>query len=165
MSALKELTDYKNTIIERLIGNQNLIKALYYSHSNYEEQPDLSVSEIMSKVLYSNIFPFNFIPTSKEELETVKGYLTISVTDIRPTKRGVHFNSGSIYLFVYMHKNMFKTDYGYLRTDFIASEIHGLLNQKSGIGIGKLEFLGMKETSINSDFHGIILHYRPVEFN
>jgi len=165
MSALRELTEYKNTIVERIIKNQNLVKALYYSHSNYEEQPDLSFDEIKNKVLYSNIFPFNFIPTGKDELKNVKGYLTISVTDIRPTKNGVHFNSGSIFISVYIHKDMFRTDYGYLRTDFIASEIHELLNQKSGIGIGKLEFKGMREASINSDYHGVILHYRPVEFN
>lgn len=164
MSALKELTEYKDTIIGRLISSQKIVKALYYSDSNYMDKPDLSIDEIKNGVLYSNIFPFNFIPTSSDELKEVKGYLTISVTDVRPIKGSIHFNSGGIYITVYMHKNMFKTDYGYLRTDFVASEIHELLNQKHGIGIGKLEFVSFREMSINSDFHGVVLHYRPVGF-
>lgn len=165
MSALKELTDYKNTIIERIVGNQNVIKALYYSHSDYESQPDLSVEEIMDKVLYSNIFPFNFIPTTDEELKTIKGYLTFTVSDITPSSKGFVFNSGSIYFSVYLHKDMFRTDYGHLRSDFLASSIFELFNQQRGIGIGKLEFKNMRETSINSNFHGFIMQFKSTDFS
>jgi len=165
VSALKELTDYRNTIIQRIVGNQSIVKALYYNDIDFLDKPDLDSKTIKSKLLFSNIFPFNFIPTSDEELKLAKSYITISITDVKPTQRGVKFNSGSIFVSILLHRDSFKTDYGYLRSDFLISEVHDLLNQQEGIGMGKLEFKGMREYSINADYHGNILHYRPVDFN
>lgn len=161
MSRLKELTEYKNTIITRILESQNILKAVHYRNSDFLDKENI---EDYDKVLFSNIYPFNYIPTTEEELKEKKIYITISVTDYR--KAGsVHFNAGNIFIYTFMHKDLFRTDYGFLRTDYIISEIHDLMDQKRDIGMGKLEFVGMKEVGINNDYQGAVLQYRPVDRN
>jgi len=137
------------------------MKAIYYQNSNFLEQPDIIDA---SSLVYSNIYPFNFVPSTDEELKTVKTYVTLSVTGYRPA-RSVSFNASTIIARIFMHKNLFRTDYGCLRTDYLASEIHDLLDKKDGIGIGKLEFSGADEFSIHPNYHGIWLKYSPKDWN
>lgn len=161
MSRLKELTSYKNTILQRLVSDQEVCKAVFYQHSNFLEQPDI---DDYDDILYSNIYPYDFLPTTAEELATKKTYITMSVTDYRPAS-GSRFRAGNIFIKVFTHKDLYQTDYGYLRVDYLISAIDELFSSERGIGIGKLGFMGMKEFQINGDYLGTYLHYRPVDFN
>jgi hypothetical protein len=162
MSRLRELSEYKNTIIQRLVGNMNILKAVYYQNENFLEQPDVSTD----KVLYSNIFPYNFIPSTDEELRTMKTYITLSISDYKKAG-GPQFKAGNIFINVFTHKNLFRTNYGVLRVDYIISEVDEIMNSKRGLGLGQLEFVGMKDSYFTSDYNylGSTLHYRPVDFN
>lgn len=157
MSRLKELTEYKNTIIERLVGNQNVCKAVYYQDRNFLDKPDVSPDQL----IYENIYPYNFVLTSEESLKIKKTYITLSLTDFR-SAGGVFFKAGYINIGVFCHKDLFRTDYGFLRTDFLVSEIDEMLNSKRGIGIGELQFVGMRELMINESYIGNTIQYRPV---
>lgn len=165
MSNLSQLSTYRNTIINRIIQNQGIIKALYYNNSNFLDKPDVTMNEIAKDIMYSYIYPFNFIPSSSEELKNAKGYLTISIPSVIPVSRNVYFNKGEICISVYLHKDMFKTDYGFIRTDYLAQEIHQIFNGARDIGMGELEFMGYKEAPLNADYHGFLLKYKPVDFN
>ncbi|ALS22308.1 hypothetical protein [Paenibacillus naphthalenovorans] len=159
MSRLKELTKYKNTIIERLVGNQNICKAVFYQDRSFLEKPDVAPEQL----LYENIYPYNYIPENADNLSVAKTYITISITDYR--KAGsIKFKAGNIFINVITHKDLFRTDYGFLRTDYLISEIDDLFEGKRGVGIGTLEFMGAKEITINEQYMGAYLHYRPVDF-
>ncbi|MNZ99586.1 hypothetical protein D3C78_1189180 [compost metagenome] len=160
MSRLKELTDYKNTIVQRLVGNQEICKAVFYQNSDFLEQPDVDYTNL----LYSNIYPYDFVPSTDEMLSIMKTYIALSVTDYRKAS-GAQFKAGNVFVRVFTHKNLYRTDYDFLRVDYLVSKIDELLSGERGIGIGKLEFVGMKEYSINSDYMGTYLHYRPVDFS
>ncbi|OME55387.1 hypothetical protein BSK59_12975 [Paenibacillus odorifer] len=159
MSRLKELTEFKNTIIQRIVSNQDILKAVYYRDQNFLNQPNVD----NESVLYKNIFPYNFIPSSPEEVGQVKTYITLSITDYKPVG-GSRFRAGSVYIYTFSHKSLFKVDLptGDLRVDFIVAGLDEMLSDKRGIGIGELEFVGMKEYIVNQDYQGYVLHYRPV---
>lgn len=160
MSRLREISQYKNTILQRLVENQNICKAVYYQEINYLEQPEVAIDQ----VLYNNIFPFPFIPTSDSELKIKKTYITLTLSNYQ--KAGsVQFKAGNIFINAYTHKDLFRTNYNCLRIDYLISEIDEMLNGDRGIGIGKLEFVGLKDSYFATDYLGSTLQYRPVDFN
>lgn len=160
MSRLQEVTDYKNTIIQRLISSQDICKAVYYREPAFLSCPEVSIED----VLYKNIFPFNYIPTTQEEISEKKIYITISLTDFRKSANE-KFKAGLIIIRTFMHKDKFVTDEGALRSDFIIQKIDEILNESRGIGIGKLDFVDMQEFMVNQDYPGAFIRYRPVDFN
>lgn len=156
MSRLSELTDYRNIIITRLTSDQEILKAVYHNHLNFLSMPDVLVEDVM----YKNIFPFYYVPGIDEKM---KSYINISLTDYRKAGN-VKFKAGRILIYVITHKELFRTDYGCLRTDYLVSKIDHLFDGKRGIGLGELEFMGMREVVINEHFLGNCLEYRPVDF-
>lgn len=75
------------------------------------------------------------------------------------------FKSGIVYLNVINHIDLIRTDHGFLRYDYIISEIDELMNQQRGIGLGKLEFQEMDELYVNEKYMGMYIAYRFSEFN
>lgn len=161
MSRLKELTSYKNTIIDRICGNDDLLKAVYYTDEDYLSKDSVNVED----VLFRNIYPFDYTPSSDELLAVRSTYITLSITDYNKGGNGGFFNAGSIFVRVFAHKDLLKTAYPMLRVDYLISEIDELLNGQPGIGMGKLEFIGAKEFILNENYYGMYLHYRPVDFS
>ncbi|ASA22754.1 hypothetical protein [Paenibacillus donghaensis] len=157
MSFLKEISEYKDTIINRLLSDQELCKAVYYADEGFLEKPDI---DDLDNLIYENIFPHRFIP---DTTETAKTFVTISCTDYRPT--GNSFKNGLLNIYMFTHRDLFRTDYGYTRMDFIMTKIEELMNSKRGIGLGELGFGGLNEYVVNEKFQGYVLSYRPVDFN
>jgi hypothetical protein len=157
LSFLKEITDYKKTIIDRFLNDQDLCKALHYPNENFLEQSDIEDTSI---VVYENIFPHRFIPNFSDESKT---FITLSCTDYKPS--GNSFKNGLLGVYMFTSLDLFKTEYGYTRMDYILSKVEELMNTKDGIGIGKLNFNSMNEYIVNEKFQGYALTYRPVDFN
>lgn len=134
------------------------MKAVVYDTPNFFDKEAILNPE---DYIFDRIFPHRFIPKTSEKQKT---YITIGFGDYRPIKGG-SYKSGKITFSVFTHQDLFRTDYGMLRTDYIISEIDKLTNQSSGLGIGKTEFFKMDELSLNPDYHGSYITYRLVEFN
>ncbi|MNW57367.1 hypothetical protein D3C74_351650 [compost metagenome] len=160
MARLDEITEHKNTILQRLVGNQEICKAVFYQDKNFLSKPDVKPKQ----VIYNNIYPFNYIPPTSEAVGTAKSYITISLTDYSKSKNS-KFKVGQLIVRVFTHKDLFVTDEGALRPDFIVQRIDELLNEQRGIGIGELEFTRLQEIMINQDYLGLMVTYRPVNFN
>lgn len=158
MSRLGDLSKDKVTVMERIVSNQNLCKAIYYSNSGFLDQPDIHDTSIL---VYENVYPFSKIPEISNDTKT---YITMSFGRYRQIDGG-YFKSGIIYINVLVHKNNMQTDYGYLRTDYIVSAIDSLVQGDRGIGIGKVEFYEMNEFVANKDYLGVTIGYKLVEFN
>ncbi|OMD71212.1 hypothetical protein [Paenibacillus odorifer] len=156
MSFLKEITDYKNTVINRLLSNQDLCKAIFYKDEDFLEKESI---EYTDKLIYKNIYPHRFIPETAADAET---YITISCTDYRPTGRS--FKNGQLGIYMFTHRDLFKTDYGYTRMDYIMTKVEELMDGIRGIGLGELVFAGLNEYVVNEKFQGYVLTYRPVDF-
>lgn len=157
MSFLAEITEYKNTVISRLLSDQELCKAIAYTDTDFLEQPDI---EYTDKLVYKNIFPHRFIPETNAEVKT---YITVSCTDYRPS--GNSFKNGILGIYMFTHRDNFKTDYGYTRMDYVLSKVEELMNSQRGIGLGELSFNSLNEYVVNEKFQGYALTYRPLDFN
>ncbi|MNC08147.1 hypothetical protein D3C75_557220 [compost metagenome] len=157
MSFLQEITEYKKTTIERFLNDQDLCKALYYSNENFLDQPDIEDTSIL---IYENIFPHRFIPNITNEART---FITLSCTDYKPS--GNSFKNGVLGVYMFTHLDLYETDYGYTRMDYVLSKVEELMNNKIGIGIGKLNFNSMNEYIVNEKFQGYALTYRSLDFN
>lgn len=157
ISRLQDLSKDKNTVLERILSNQDICKAVKYPVRDFLDQPDV---ENPFDLIYDNIFPHFFIPeTVKEE----KTFITLSFRRYRPVKSA--YKSGLLFINVFTHQNLYRTNYGFLRTDFIISEIDKLVNSKEGIGVGKPEFYDMDEMYINNLYSGLSIGYKLYEFN
>lgn len=156
MSFLSEITDYKNTFMSRVLEDQELCKAIFYTDQGFLEKDNIYDT---SELIYKNIFPHRFIPETASEAQT---YITLSCTDYRPTGRS--FKNGQLGIYMFTHRDLFKTDYGYTRMDYIMTKVEELMDGKRGIGLGELVFGGLNEYVVNDKFQGYVLTYRPVDF-
>lgn len=157
MSFFLEISEYKNTIIGRILENQELCKALFYQSPDFLEQPDI---EDTTELIYKCIFPHRFIPDINMETGT---YIALALGDYRLVNNS--FKTGIVSVNVFTHRDTFKTDYQCTRVDFIANKIDEMLNYKDGIGLGKLEFKALNEYVVNEKFQGYAITYKPVDFN
>jgi hypothetical protein len=156
MSFLAEITEYKNTIINRLLSEQELCKAITYTNTGFLEQPKIEKTE---ELIYRNIFPHRFIPDVSDSAET---YITLSLSNYKLINS--KFKSGLVNIYMFTHRDLFKTDYGYTRMDYIMTKVEELMDSKRGIGLGELVFAGLNEYVVNEKFQGYVLTYRPVDF-
>lgn len=159
MARFKELSQYKQSIILRLLQSQDICKAIYYQQQNFLEMGNI---EDPTTLIYNNIFPHSFVPSVDDQAKT---YLAVHFNRFRNINGS--FKSGLIYISVFSHRTLFKTDYGTTRIDFLLNKIDEVLNGFRGIGIGKLEFYEMDEFTVHNanTYSGAYIAYKPVDFN
>ncbi|MFB9274925.1 hypothetical protein [Cohnella cellulosilytica] len=160
MSRLAELAAYKTIVAERLIDNSNICKALFYSDGDYLDQPDVTNPE---QLLHDCIYLYPYKPDESGIENGARTWITVSLNDFNGVGSSV-MRAGFLVIEVLAHKELLRTDYELLRTDDIAAEIDGMLSGGRSIGIGRLQFAGMNEISLNANHYGVVLKYRPVDF-
>lgn len=157
MAYLEEISNYKNTILQRIVSDQELCKAVQYNDKNFLDKADIDDT---TTLIYDRIFPYKFIPDTNTEEKT---FITLSVGRFQYVNNS--FKEGLIIISIFTHRDLFRTDYSKTRVDFILNKIDSLLNYKSGIGLGKLEFDMLDEIAVNDKFQGAYVCYRPIDFN
>jgi hypothetical protein len=159
LARFKELGQYKQSIVLKLIQSQEICKAIHYQQENFLDLDDI---DDPTALIYKNIFPHSFVPTVTDQAKT---YLAVHFSRFRNINGS--FKSGIIYVSVFSHRTLFKTDYGTTRIDFLLNKIDESLNEYRGIGIGKLEFYEMDEFTVHNanTYSGAYIAYKPVDFN
>jgi hypothetical protein len=160
MSRLGELAAYKTIVAERLIGNPNVCKAVFYSDSDYLAQPDVTNPE---QLLHESIYLYPYNPIGSGNENEVRTWITIALNDFNGVGSSA-MRAGFLTVGVVAHKELLRTNYELLRTDYIAAEIDGMLSRERSIGIGRLQFAGMNEIGLDASYYGLTLKYRPVDF-
>ena len=151
-----ELGKNKNEIMTRLVFSENITKALMYNESNFLDQP---TPEDTTSLLYTQIFPYQRVPTIEDSAKT---FITMKF-GYKPD--GMFYKVNTIFFYVITHKSLIRTDYGMLRYDFLINQIDMLFNSQRGIGIGKLPFYAMDDFQVNSDWLGTYVAYKATEFS
>lgn len=152
----KELSEYKNNILIKIISNENLVKAITNCTEDFLDQP---LIDDVTSIIYDSLYPYRYVPQTST---SSKVYLTMAFTDYK--KLGTQYKSGKIYFYAFCHKSLVRTSYGCLRYDFIAEELDTMFSEERGYGLGKLEFDSMSDILLNDDYVGISLGYRIVDF-
>src|SRR5690348_3495388 len=129
MSRFSDISTDKNIILNKILSSQELCKAIYYNDTNFLDQPDI---EYTSNLIYDRIFPFRFVPKVDADM---KSYLTLSFRNYKPVNGS--YKVGKIIVYVFTHRTLYRTDYGFLRTDYMLQKVDELLNDMTGISIGK----------------------------
>lgn len=158
MSGFEEIFQYKQDIAGKLITSENLVKALTFEEKNFLDDP--FVVENAESLISSQIFPYHKkIDVQKER----KSFITYSLGGFKPVK--LKYKAGYLTFRIYIHDEWMLTDHGFLRSDFIISEIDKLFNESNGFGIGKMLLDGMDEiANVPAPYVGFWIAYKNVDF-
>jgi len=158
MGRFEELSTNKYLILSKLIKDENILKCLVNNESNFLDI-SLPVSFDPTSLIYTQIFPYKFIPTIETKAKT---FITMSFS-YKSNKQGTLFKNGSIYFYIITHNSLIRTNYGILRYDYLVNQIDELLNSSTNIGIGQLPFYDMGDFSVNDNYSGVYLAYKTLE--
>jgi hypothetical protein len=169
LSKLKEITEYKNKILDSLTTNQNIVRALTYNNKDFlneisdydnSNQPNIS-DEDAKNLIYTQIFPYTKIDGLVDKVES---FITLSFKGYKMVNNA--YKCGFLYFYVFTNIKNMRTDYG-LRTDYIISEIDEMMNKSRILGIGRLRFYDMSDFDIttNNEYLGGYIGYEVIDFN
>ena len=147
---LEEFFDYKNKLMEHLVTNKNIVH-LINDEIDFDDAPSL---------IYTQIFPFEFLPETVEHGHTficaeVDVQQAINKTFLIPT----------FYIWVFTHKSKLRLPEGGVRTDKLCSEICKSMNGSREYGLGELSFYSAKRFAPMTDFNGKLMIFHAKDFN
>lgn len=143
----REISEYKRKIMKYLISDQEICELVDPAHR--VEYPD--------DLLYRNIFPFNRIPATEEEVSV---YITVMVDIRRVYERNDIARCVTIWMRVYAHESLMQVPRkGGDRIDLISARIDELLNESCDFGLGYVTLVSNEEKVLDSRHH-----YRELVF-
>jgi len=164
MARLEELFAWRESVLSRILSDSLLCKAI----SNPDSETALTGEvEFPEDLLYKNIFPYkkNF----DNIVETKESFLTMDFSF--SAVEGAYFKNAAMIFYVIIHEDLsviqLQNGKRVLRSDFIATRLDTLFNQRkdTGVGIGKLSFRALKSVDgLPSSFIGTAIIYSTVEF-
>ena len=157
---LEEFVNYKNQLMDDLLGNEELVRLLNdkYEQTQIEHPGDLFLKQI---------FPFEYIPETVEDGKTFICFdVDISrMSDRREAPSNKMVYSPVLYIWVFSHKSLLWLPDGGVRTDRIAQEIVKTINGSHYYGMGNLELYSVKRFSPLSDYNGKVLTFDAKDWN
>ena len=156
MSRLSEIPKYKNKILELLMGNDNIVKALGNNDINFLDTASISNPK---DLLFENIFPYCFVPEPEDEQKT---YITL-MFQCRGGK--FYYKIGTIGFYIFSHNDLLKTNYPEMRTDYIVNQIDTLFHENQNFGLGELQFSKRDDIKVTKYHSGIYLEYHNLSFD
>lgn len=148
---LEELFDYKNRFVADMVTSQEIVTLM---------RDDIPDGYDPSELIYSQIFPFEYVPNTLEHGQT---YICCDV-DVQKTANKT-FLSPVIYVWVFTHKSKLRLDKGGVRIDKLCAEISKVLNGSRYYGLGELDLYSVKRFSPITDYQGKVMMFTAKDFN
>ncbi len=155
---LKRLRDYKQLILETIISDEELVKAIANNGTHFLDTPVENPSEL----LYKQIFPYKW--TAPEIPERKEVYITMSFAVDRMD--GGIFNDIAFAVYIFVHKDImrvWKGDGYMLRSDFIMERLEADFHKSTEFGVGRLELVDTGEVFLSPDIPGFYLTFVTVD--
>jgi len=153
MSKFSEISSHKSTIMETLATDDYIAKSLYFDRKDFLSQDLPDGFNRKSGLIYSKIFPYKFIPDINDT-ELRSTFITMEFATKKDKDKNI-FKIGSIYFYVFTHRDLVRTSYAVLRYDYIIDRIDYLFHNMESITVGKLKSGDTKDFSIyNSNWCG-----------
>lgn len=155
---LKRLRTYKNQIMEAIVYEEDLVKAIANNQTNFLDYP----VENPADLIYKQIFPYKW--TAPEIPDRKETYLTMTF-DVSRAEGGV-FNNIVFSIYILVHKDIMRINTGeefMLRSDYIMEKLEELFHQSSQFGIGRLELIDTGELFISRELPGFYLTFATVD--
>ncbi len=149
---LEEFYNYKNQLMDDLLTSENILRLL---------TDDGTVPEDPGRLMYTQLFPFEYIP------DTVEHGQTFICCDVDVQKSiNKTFLLPDLYIWVFSHKSKLRLpDGGGVRTDKLASMLAEKLNGSRWYGLGELELFSVRRFAPIADYQGKVLLFQTKEFN
>ena len=124
----KTFTEYKDIIINGIVSNENLLKALTINDQDFLSK-SLTIS--LKDIPYNYVYPYRTDPLIIVEPKTI-----ITIAFVNFNFDGVKFKEGKIYFYTICHESLIRCDYGN-RYDYIYEQLKNIFNNNRTLGIGK----------------------------
>ncbi|MCY8228687.1 MULTISPECIES: hypothetical protein [Bacillus subtilis group] len=163
-SAIQKLSEYKTTVLNRVIESDTLSKLLFYDKPDALSQKSLTEDERLG-LLHTRVYPYRFVP---QPTETQTTYLTLGVNGFRRNQEAFKiyddYQAGEIYFYLFTHVDLMRTNHG-VRQDLMLGEMDRLFEGFTGIGMGELKLRYATELWMhNNKFGGYSIGFTVVDF-
>lgn len=143
-----EIGEYKLTLIRKLIQNEDVLQLI--DPNKKAEYPD--------DLIYTNIFPYNRMPKTEQEVET---YVTVRVNVASVPAANDVTRKMAIVIRVYTHADLMQVKGSNSnRVDLLSAKIDEILNESQDFGIGYVVLNSSTEGVLDSKHF-----YRELVFN
>lgn len=148
---LDEFFDYKNLLMQKICGNEKIVRLV-------TERDD---SKVPNHTLpYSQIFPYEYVPETVDEAQTIICFDVDIDQVINKT-----FYVPVLYVWVFTHKSKIRLPEGGIRTDRICHELDRILTGNRFFGLGRLELSSVGRFSPITDYQGRVMTYYTKDWN
>lgn len=147
---LDEFFAYKNQLAEDLLTEEKIVRLL----------DDDAVSTDSEKLMYSQVFPYEFVPDTVEHGRT---FICCDVDIARVENKT--FLSPVLYIWIFTHKSLLRLPEGGVRIDKLAHEIAKKIDGSRNYGLGVLNLYSVKRFAPMMDYQGKVLIFRTRDFN
>lgn len=156
MSIESDFSEYKKTILTKMVQDDALVQALANNKRNFRDER-LQIEP--TSLLYKNIFPYM---KKQETITELQSLITMQFANFKPI--GNKFKEGDIYFYIICHDDLVETDYG-LRYDLIFDELDKLFRGSRDIGLGELELLRVSDMgAVGSNYCGCSCAFHVTDF-
>ena len=157
---LEEFVNYKNQLVDDLLGNEEIVKLL---NDKYEVTPVEHVKELFR----TQVFPFEYIPETVEHGRTFICF-DVDISRMSDRREAAHNRmtyAPVLYIWLFTHKSLMWLPEGGVRTDRLAIEIAKTINGSHDYGMGNLELYSVKRFAPMMDYQGKVMTFDAKDWN
>jgi hypothetical protein len=145
----KTFSEYKKIIMDSIIADLNLVKALTINDENFLEKTiPIAINDLPKEIPYNYVYPYKANP------DIIANPKTIILMHFANFKfDGVKLQQGKVYFYTICHESLIRTDVGN-RYDFIYEELKTLFNNNEKLGIGKAKIIETNDLPISKSLMG-----------
>lgn len=144
-------------IVSMIMKNDRLKNMLYYTTRDCLTRPKLTEDQTLE--LFGN--QVKIVPKINIDSD-IKTYLIVRFDGFTPNGENPEFRDNLIYFDIICNFEQWPMKDFQLRPYKIAAEIDSMFNNKHLTGIGTLQFLGMANTSMTTEYGGVTLLYKAI---
>ena len=157
---LEEFFNYKNQLMNDLLTEKEIVRLL---SDQYED----NIPEDPGELVYTQIFPYEFIP---ETVEHGRTYICCDIdisrmSDRREAPSNKLLYSPVLYIWLFTHKSLMRLPEGGVRVDKLAHEIAKKINGSHFYGMGNLELYSVKRFAPMMDYQGKVMTFDAKDWN
>lgn len=147
---LDDFFHYKNQLLDDLLTDEEIVKLI-------NENVELDQAYTL---VYDQVMPYEFFP---DTVENGRVYLCCDVDVRKSAMNNSLIYSPTLYIWVFVHKDLLRLREGGVRTDKLCHLIDKKINGSFKYGMGKLELQSVNRFSVVSDYTGKVMAYTATD--
>lgn len=148
-----EIGEFKLSLVKKLINNPDIVTLI--DHAGTVEYAD--------DLIYENIYPFNRIPDTEQEVKT---YITVTVNVPSISSKNDLIRNLVITIRAYTHQSLMRVaGKGMTRIDLLGAKIDEIMNESHEFGIGYVKLVSNTEHVLDANHMYRELMFRTDDLN